>query len=170
MCVGLHFKLISIFFSIVIVIWFMSIYRSWEVWSGWWLLTTIISRSPLNSAREFKKASTRRIPSYPNSRLEFLIDDVCLFKDIPVASPTETWSLDVIHWQDWGVDLMTLHGRSRQQRYTRQADWDYIHTCAQVASPVPFFGNGDVYSMEEYNRHRYGPMVWWGYESWGKWS
>ena len=50
---------------------------------------------------------------------------------------------------------MTLHGRSRQQRYTRQADWDYIQTCAQVAAPVPFFANGDVYSVEEYNLHRY---------------
>lgn len=33
-----------------------------------------------------------------------------------------------------------LHGRSREQRYTRLADWPYIEQCAKVASPMPLFG------------------------------
>ncbi|XP_028672949.1 tRNA-dihydrouridine(47) synthase [NAD(P)(+)]-like [Erpetoichthys calabaricus] len=49
----------------------------------------------------------------------------------------------------WGVSLITLHGRSREQRYTKLADWDYIDYCSKVASPVPLFGNGDILSYED---------------------
>uniref|UniRef100_A0A3Q2DW10 tRNA-dihydrouridine(47) synthase [NAD(P)(+)] n=1 Tax=Cyprinodon variegatus TaxID=28743 RepID=A0A3Q2DW10_CYPVA len=51
--------------------------------------------------------------------------------------------------KNWGVSMITLHGRSREQRYTKLADWDYISTCAKVASPVPLFGNGDILSYED---------------------
>ncbi|XP_038628846.1 tRNA-dihydrouridine(47) synthase [NAD(P)(+)]-like [Tachyglossus aculeatus] len=51
----------------------------------------------------------------------------------------------------WGVSLVTLHGRSREQRYTKVADWQYIEHCAQVASPMPLFGNGDILSYEDAN-------------------
>uniref|UniRef100_A0A8C7NXG3 tRNA-dihydrouridine(47) synthase [NAD(P)(+)] n=1 Tax=Oncorhynchus mykiss TaxID=8022 RepID=A0A8C7NXG3_ONCMY len=44
----------------------------------------------------------------------------------------------------WVVSIITLHGRSREQRYTKSADWDYINTCSQFASPIPLFGNGDI--------------------------
>ncbi|KAG1929009.1 tRNA dihydrouridine synthase DusB [Pimephales promelas] len=49
----------------------------------------------------------------------------------------------------WGVSLITLHGRSREQRYTKSADWDYIDTCSKLAAPVPLFGNGDILSYED---------------------
>uniref|UniRef100_A0A3B4XUZ3 tRNA-dihydrouridine(47) synthase [NAD(P)(+)] n=1 Tax=Seriola lalandi dorsalis TaxID=1841481 RepID=A0A3B4XUZ3_SERLL len=49
----------------------------------------------------------------------------------------------------WGVSMITLHGRSREQRYTKLADWDYITTCSELASPVPLFGNGDILSYED---------------------
>ncbi|XP_008937648.1 PREDICTED: tRNA-dihydrouridine(47) synthase [NAD(P)(+)]-like, partial [Merops nubicus] len=42
--------------------------------------------------------------------------------------------------REWGAAMVTLHGRSREQRYTRGADWDYIAECARVASPMPLFG------------------------------
>uniref|UniRef100_A0A8B9FR44 tRNA-dihydrouridine(47) synthase [NAD(P)(+)] n=1 Tax=Amazona collaria TaxID=241587 RepID=A0A8B9FR44_9PSIT len=54
--------------------------------------------------------------------------------------------------REWGAAMVTLHGRSREQRYTRSADWDYIAECAQVASPMPLFGNGDILSYEDANR------------------
>ncbi|KAI8483859.1 tRNA-dihydrouridine(47) synthase [NAD(P)(+)]-like protein [Branchiostoma belcheri] len=60
----------------------------------------------------------------------------------------------VPHLRDWGVSLVTLHGRSREQRYTKLADWDYIAECAKAASPMPLFGNGDILSFEDANRHR----------------
>ncbi|KAK6327540.1 hypothetical protein J4Q44_G00031850 [Coregonus suidteri] len=49
----------------------------------------------------------------------------------------------------WGVSMITLHGRSREQRYTKSADWDYINTCSQLASPIPLFGNGDILSYDD---------------------
>uniref|UniRef100_A0A667WRW6 tRNA-dihydrouridine(47) synthase [NAD(P)(+)] n=1 Tax=Myripristis murdjan TaxID=586833 RepID=A0A667WRW6_9TELE len=49
----------------------------------------------------------------------------------------------------WGVSMITLHGRSREQRYTKLADWDYINTCSKLASPIPLFGNGDILSYED---------------------
>ncbi|KAI8820524.1 zinc finger dihydrouridine synthase [Fimicolochytrium jonesii] len=61
-----------------------------------------------------------------------------------------------------GASLLTLHGRSKEQRYTKLADWDYIaqcaadarNTCAQLNIPqVPFFGNGDVLSSQDYWNH-----------------
>ncbi|GBM66451.1 tRNA-dihydrouridine(47) synthase [NAD(P)(+)]-like [Araneus ventricosus] len=51
------------------------------------------------------------------------------------------------------ISLITLHGRSREQRYTKSADWDYIKTCSKLADPIPLFGNGDILSFEDYNTH-----------------
>ena len=55
-----------------------------------------------------------------------------------------------LKWQK----LFQLHGRSREQRYTRLADWDYISKCAQAAGSMPLFGNGDILSYEDVNLHR----------------
>lgn len=54
--------------------------------------------------------------------------------------------------RDWGAALVTLHGRSREQRYTKLADWGYIAQCVTAASPMPLFGNGDILSYEDANR------------------
>lgn len=77
-----------------------------------------------------------------------------------------------------GAAAITLHGRSRQQRYTKQADWGYIADCAalikrlnakkdEVADTIRepdaryqpnggktyFLGNGDCYSHIDYDDH-----------------
>ncbi|KAL9119672.1 MAG: hypothetical protein Q9187_003772 [Circinaria calcarea] len=77
-----------------------------------------------------------------------------------------------------GVAAITLHGRSRQQRYTKNADWEYIANCAALikrhnqhgddlvdtiretegrdapaVSKVYFIGNGDCYSHVDYLDH-----------------
>ncbi|GMH37969.1 hypothetical protein BSKO_05853 [Bryopsis sp. KO-2023] len=53
----------------------------------------------------------------------------------------------------WGASAVTLHGRSRQQRYSRAADWDYIYKCADVAPDIQLIGNGDVFSPSDWNQH-----------------
>lgn len=30
------------------------------------------------------------------------------------------------------------------------ADWEYVEQCAQLASPTPVIGNGDILSYEDY--------------------
>lgn len=81
-----------------------------------------------------------------------------------------------------GVAAITLHGRSKQQRYTRSANWEYIAECAALvknlrreratvtdtahepdardlaptinADGLPYFcGNGDILSHLDYNEH-----------------
>lgn len=51
----------------------------------------------------------------------------------------------VPHLQSWGAAAVTIHGRSRQQRYSKSADWGYIGTCAPLTQ-LPLIGNGDVFS------------------------
>ncbi|KAI7857354.1 hypothetical protein BDC45DRAFT_500993 [Circinella umbellata] len=57
-------------------------------------------------------------------------------------------------FEDLNIGLGTIHGRSRQQRYTRLADWDYVKVLKNSARKMPIYGNGDVLSFEEYNKHR----------------
>ena len=46
-----------------------------------------------------------------------------------------------------GVEMLTVHGRTRLQGYNGLADWDWIGKVA-AAAKIPVIGNGDVNSME----------------------
>lgn len=55
----------------------------------------------------------------------------------------------------WGASAVTIHGRSRQQRYSKLADWDYIYQCARKApDALQVMGNGDVFSYLDWNKHK----------------
>ncbi|XVF45397.1 hypothetical protein PTKIN_Ptkin02bG0202300 [Pterospermum kingtungense] len=54
----------------------------------------------------------------------------------------------------WGATAVTIHGRSRQQRYSKLADWNYIYQCAQKAPrSLQVLGNGDIFSYVDWNNH-----------------
>ena len=53
---------------------------------------------------------------------------------------------------EWGAAAMTLHGRTRAQRYRSVADWEYIKLTKESSS-VPLIGNGDVYMQKDYYTH-----------------
>lgn len=47
--------------------------------------------------------------------------------------------------------LITLHPRSKEQRYTKLADWDYVPECVNALSgKVPLWVCGDVFSHQDY--------------------
>ncbi|KAE9548212.1 hypothetical protein FO519_008573 [Halicephalobus sp. NKZ332] len=47
--------------------------------------------------------------------------------------------------------LITIHPRSKEQRYTRPAEWDYVPTCAEaIGGKIPLWGCGDIFSPEDY--------------------
>jgi len=54
---------------------------------------------------------------------------------------------------DGGADALTIHGRTRNARYRRAADWEAI---GEVASqvPIPVVGNGDLLYPEDITRAR----------------
>ncbi|XP_028767996.1 tRNA-dihydrouridine(47) synthase [NAD(P)(+)]-like isoform X2 [Neltuma alba] len=55
----------------------------------------------------------------------------------------------------WGANAVTIHGRSRQQRYSKLADWDYIYQCARKApTTLQVVGNGDIFSYVDWNNHK----------------
>lgn len=53
-------------------------------------------------------------------------------------------------FESWGAKAVTVHGRSREQRYTRQSDWNYIEECASQAKEIPIIGNGDILSYDDF--------------------
>ncbi|KAM7479373.1 hypothetical protein LguiA_027586 [Lonicera macranthoides] len=56
---------------------------------------------------------------------------------------------------NWGASAITIHGRSRQQRYSKLADWEYIYQCATKApDDLQVFGNGDIFSYLDWNKHK----------------
>ncbi|MGF1524699.1 MAG: tRNA dihydrouridine synthase DusB [Leptolyngbyaceae cyanobacterium] len=49
--------------------------------------------------------------------------------------------------EDTGVQLLTLHGRTRAQGYTGQARWDWIGR-VKAALSIPVIANGDIDSVD----------------------
>ena len=52
--------------------------------------------------------------------------------------------------QDCGISALTIHGRTRSQMYTDQADWTLIGAVKQnPRMHIPIIGNGDITSAEK---------------------
>ena len=61
--------------------------------------------------------------------------------------------------QDCGIEALTIHGRTRSQMYTREADWTPIGEVKNNPRiHIPIIGNGDITSPEEAKQafDRYG--------------
>lgn len=61
--------------------------------------------------------------------------------------------------QDCGIQALTIHGRTRSQMYTGEADWSYIgQVKANPRMHIPIIGNGDITTPERAREcfERYG--------------
>lgn len=50
--------------------------------------------------------------------------------------------------EDAGISSITVHGRTREQQYSGEADWDLIAEVKRNVS-IPVCGNGDIFSAED---------------------
>ena len=57
-------------------------------------------------------------------------------------------------WEIEGLSAIMVHGRSRLQRYSNLADWNYISQVSQNQSEalrhIPIIGNGDIFSYSDF--------------------
>ncbi|XP_050425017.1 tRNA-dihydrouridine(47) synthase [NAD(P)(+)]-like [Adelges cooleyi] len=97
-----------------------------------------------------------------NKKLEVCLKSMRTVLDVPLTVKTRSGvskDQNLVHelipmFKDSGVSLVTVHGRSREQRYTKMADWKYVNECAKLASPIPVFSSGDVMSYEDYENSK----------------
>ena len=77
---------------------------------------------------------------------------------VPVTVKTRLgWDKDSIiitelaeQLQDCGIAALTIHGRTRSQMYTGEADWSLIgQVKANPRMHIPIIGNGDITSPEQ---------------------
>jgi nifR3 family TIM-barrel protein len=62
------------------------------------------------------------------------------------SDPTECITFAKV-LEDAGVDLLTIHGRTKMQGYSGVADWEMIRRAKEAVS-VPVLANGDVHKSE----------------------
>ncbi len=54
--------------------------------------------------------------------------------------------------EEAGAVAIAIHGRTRQQAYRGQANWDHIKACKEAANKIKVIGNGDVFDPEAAQR------------------
>jgi len=50
-----------------------------------------------------------------------------------------------------GIELITVHGRTREMMYKEPAEWKFIKRAVEI-SQIPIIGNGDIWRTEDINR------------------
>ncbi|KJH52747.1 dihydrouridine synthase [Dictyocaulus viviparus] len=99
------------------------------------------------------------LPNRPGKMVEVLSALRLVMKDIPltvklrsgikadVLTADETITSMVANSKP---DLITLHPRSKEQRYSKLANWSFVKPCIDACKDVPLWVCGDVLSWEDY--------------------
>ena len=107
-----------------------------------------------------KKGSGSALLEKPN-KLATICRSISQVMDIPLTVKIRTGYFDkkpVAHqlipsMKEWGVSAVTVHGRSKEQRYTRLANVEYVKSCSKLTD-IPLIGNGDIYSYSDYENYK----------------
>ena len=71
-----------------------------------------------------------------------------------IVSQAQTWRVTNQTWEGSAVAACAIHGRTRAARYTKIADWDYIHKVSASQNKslphIPIIGNGDIMSFTDW--------------------
>ncbi len=89
--------------------------------------------------------------------LEKIVRAVIAESAVPVSAKIRTgWDADSVNYrevglllQELGVVWVTMHGRTRAQKFTGRADWDGIADLVGILD-IPVIGNGDVVDGASY--------------------
>jgi tRNA-dihydrouridine synthase B len=92
-------------------------------------------------------------------RLQEILKTVKSSVQIPVTIKVRTgWDANSMNTHEVahiayneGITWVAIHGRTRAQGYSGEADWNYISE-VKAKSPLPILGNGDLTSAEKANR------------------
>jgi len=93
--------------------------------------------------------------------MEDIVIAVVEATDLPVTAKIRLgWSGESLNYmettkmlEEAGACAITIHGRTRDQKFTGVADWGPIAEVKAAAS-IPIIGNGDVWNGEDYRRIR----------------
>jgi len=91
--------------------------------------------------------------------LEEIVRRIIAESAVPVTAKIRTgWDEGSVNYlevglllQDLGVSWVTMHGRTRAQKYSGEANWDHIAGLVETLD-IPVVGNGDVVDGESYRR------------------
>jgi len=86
--------------------------------------------------------------------------------DVPVTAKIRIgWDADSVNavevaktLEDCGMQAIAVHGRTRAQGYSGEADWEVIDAVARAVS-VPVIGNGDIATGEDLAKRKRGTAV-----------
>ena len=91
--------------------------------------------------------------------IEEIIKTISGETDIPVTVKFRTgWDLNSVNYLNFaesaikgGASLLTMHGRTRSQGYSGEADWESIKKL-KLEFDIPVFGSGNIFSPEDAKR------------------
>ena len=91
--------------------------------------------------------------------LEKIVRAITAEAKAPVTAKIRTgWDEDSVNYrevglllQELGMGWVTMHGRTRAQKYQGQANWDRIADLVETVD-IPVIGNGDVVDGDSYRR------------------
>lgn len=91
-------------------------------------------RNPCESAKMIERlVQSTKLPVTVKMRLGFYDD--------------EMFQQTCVDFQNAGIQMLAVHGRTTQQKFSGNANWDPIYTVKEHLS-IPVVGNGDVTSAE----------------------